>query len=115
VHGLVVVQNFVYLDASSLEFLVAAILQVGLAKLPMLVVAIFGEDLPNVVPFYIFIAVSKGPWLRYILLSSESQLFWISKDMQPLPLNGTPPSLCLSASSLQSSASVFWCWRSMAS
>jgi hypothetical protein len=63
VHGLVVVQNVVYLDAPSLEFLVAAILQVGLAEPPMLVVAIFGEDLPNVAPLYIFTAVSKGPWL----------------------------------------------------
>jgi hypothetical protein len=65
----------VYLDAPSLEFLVAAILQVGLAKPPMLVVAIFREDLPNVAPFYIFTTVSKGPWLRYVLLASEGQLF----------------------------------------
>jgi hypothetical protein len=87
----VVVQNLVYLDAPSLEFLVAAILQVGLAKPLMLVVAIFGEDLPNVAPFYIFTAVSKGPWLWYILPTSEGQLFRISKDMQPLLLNGAPP------------------------
>jgi hypothetical protein len=56
-----VVQNLVDLDASLLEFRVEAILQVGLAKPPVLVVAIFGEDLPNVAPFYIFIAVSQGP------------------------------------------------------
>jgi hypothetical protein len=77
-----VVQNLVDLDASLLEFHVEAVLQVGLAKPPVLVVAIFGEDLPNVAPFYIFTAVSQGPWL---------QLFGISKDMQPLPLKGTPP------------------------
>jgi hypothetical protein len=91
VHDLVVVQNLVYLDALSLEFLVAAILQVGLAKRLMLVVAFFREDLPNVAPFYIFTAVSKGPWLRYVLPAPEGQLFWISKDMQPHPLNGAPP------------------------
>jgi hypothetical protein len=91
VHGLVVVQNLVYLYAASLEFLVTAILQVGLTKPSMLIVAIFGKDLPNVAPLYIFIAVSKGPWLRYILPASEGQFFQISKDMQPLPLNGTPP------------------------
>jgi hypothetical protein len=79
------------LNAPLLEFRVEAILQVGLAKPPVLVVAIFGEDLPNVVPFYIFTAVSKGPWLQYVLLASEGQLFQISKDMQPLPLNGAPP------------------------
>jgi hypothetical protein len=53
----------------------------GLAKPPMLVVAIFGEDLPNVAPFYIFTAVSKGPWLQYVLPTFEGQLFRISKDM----------------------------------
>jgi hypothetical protein len=37
-----------------LEFHIKAILQVGLAKPPVLVVTIFGEDLPNVAPFYIF-------------------------------------------------------------
>jgi hypothetical protein len=79
------------LDAPLLEFRVEAILQVGLAKPPVLVVAIFGEDLPNVAPFYIFIAVSKGPWLRYVLPAFEGQFFHISKDMQPLPLNGAPP------------------------
>jgi hypothetical protein len=57
----------------------------------MLVVAIFGEDLPNVAPLYIFTVVSKGPWFRYVLPASEGQLFRISKDMQPLPLNGAPP------------------------
>jgi hypothetical protein len=86
-----VVQNLVDLDAPLLEFCVEAILQVGLAKPPVLVVAIFGEDLPNVAPFYIFTTVSKGPWLRYVLPASEGQLFWISKDMQSLPLKGTPP------------------------
>jgi hypothetical protein len=60
---LLVVQNLVDLDASLLEFRVEAVLQVGLAKPPVLVVAIFGEDLSNVAPFYIFIAVSQGPWL----------------------------------------------------
>jgi hypothetical protein len=94
-HGPVVVQNLVDLDAPLLEFRVEAILQVGLAKPPVLVVAIFGEDLPNVAPFYIFTVVSKGPWLRYILLASEGQLFGISKDMQPLSLKGTPPFLVL--------------------
>jgi hypothetical protein len=39
-------------------------------------VVIFGEDLSNVAPFYIFTVVSKGPWLRYILLASEGQHFW---------------------------------------
>jgi hypothetical protein len=57
----------------------------------MLVVAIFGEDLSNVAPFYIFTAVNKGPWLRYVLPASEGQLFQISKDIQPLSLNGAPP------------------------
>jgi hypothetical protein len=76
-----VVQNLVYLDAPSLEFLVVAILQVGLAKPLMLIVTIFGEDLPNVAPFYIFTVISKGPWLRYILPTSKGQLFRISKDM----------------------------------
>jgi hypothetical protein len=91
VDKLLVVQNLVDLDASLLEFCVETVLQVGLAKPPMLVVAIFGEDLPNVAPFYIFTAVSQGPWLWYILPASEGQLFGISKDMQPLPLKGTPP------------------------
>jgi hypothetical protein len=63
VHGPVVVQNLVYLDAPLLEFLITAILQVGLIEPLILVVAIFGEDLPNVAPFYIFTVVSKGPWL----------------------------------------------------
>jgi hypothetical protein len=63
----------------------------GLAKPPVLVVAIFREDLPNVAPFYIFTAVSQGPWLWYILPASEGQLFGISKDMQLLPLKGAPP------------------------
>jgi hypothetical protein len=81
-----VVQNLVDLDASLLEFRVKAVLEVGLAKPPVLVVAIFGEDLPNVAPFYIFTTVSQGPWLWYILPASEGQLFGISKDMQPLPL-----------------------------
>jgi hypothetical protein len=84
----VVVQNLVDLDAPLLEFRTEAILQVGLTKPPVLVVAIFGEDLSNVAPFT---AVSKGPWLRYILLASKGQLFGILKDMQPLPLKGTPP------------------------
>jgi hypothetical protein len=74
-----------------LEFRVKAVLQVGLAKPPVLVVAIFGEDLPNVAPFYILTTVSQGPWLWYILPASEGQLFGISKDMQPLPLKGAPP------------------------
>jgi hypothetical protein len=87
----VVVQNLVDLDAPLLEFCVEAILQVGLAKPLVLVVAIFEEDLPNVAPFYIFTAVNKGPWLRCILLASEGQLFQISKHMQPLPLKGAPP------------------------
>jgi hypothetical protein len=91
VHGPVVVQNLVYLDAPSLEFFIVAILQVGLAKPPMLVVAIFGEDLSNVAPFYIFTAVGKDPWFRYVLPASEGQLFRILKDTQPLPLNGAPP------------------------
>jgi hypothetical protein len=91
VDELVVVQNLVDLDAPLLEFRVEAILQVGLAKPPVLVVAIFGEDLPNVAPFYILTTVSQGPWLWYILLASEGQLFGISKDMLPLPLKGAPP------------------------
>jgi hypothetical protein len=79
------------LDAPLLEFRVKAVLQVGLAKPLVLVVAIFGEDLLNVAPFYIFTAVSQGPWLWYILPASEGQLFEISKDKQPLPLKGAPP------------------------
>jgi hypothetical protein len=86
-----VVQNLVDLDASLLEFCIEAILQVSLAKPAVHVVAIFGKDLPNVVPFYIFIAVSQGPWLWYIPPASEGQLFGISKDMQPLLLKGAPP------------------------
>jgi hypothetical protein len=77
----VVVQNLVDLDAPLLEFLVKAILQVGLTKPPVLVVAIFREDLPNVAPLYIFTTASKGLWLRYVFPASEGQLFWISKDM----------------------------------
>jgi hypothetical protein len=91
VDKLLVVQNLVDLDAPLLEFRIEVVLQVGLAKPPVLVVAIFGEDLPNVAPFYIFTAISQGPWLWYILLASEGQLFGISKDMQPLPLKGAPP------------------------
>jgi hypothetical protein len=72
------------LDAPLLEFRVKAVLQVGLAKPLVLVVAIFGEDLLNVAPFYIFTAVSQGPWLWYILPASEGQLFGI-------PLKGAPP------------------------
>jgi hypothetical protein len=87
----VVVQNLVDLDAPLLEFRIEAVLQVGLAKPPVLVVAIFGEDLPNVAPFYILTVVSQGPWLWYILPASEGQLFGISKNMQPLPLKGAPP------------------------
>jgi hypothetical protein len=79
------------LDAPLLEFCVEAVLQVGLAKPLVLVVAIFGEDLPNVAPFYIFSAISQGPWLWYILPAFEGQLFGILKDMQPLPLKGAPP------------------------
>jgi hypothetical protein len=90
-HGHVVVQNLVDLDAPLFEFRVKAILQVGLVEPPVLVVAVFRKDLPNVVPFYIFTAVNKVPWLRYLLLASKGQLLRISKDMQLLPLNGTPP------------------------
>ena len=57
-HGLVVVQNLVYLDAPLLEFCIEAIFWNGLSELVVLIVANFGEDLPNVAPFYIFIAVS---------------------------------------------------------
>jgi hypothetical protein len=60
---LLIVQNLIDLDAPLLEFRVEAVLQVGLAKPPVLVVAIFGEDLPNVAPFYIFTTISQGPWL----------------------------------------------------
>ena len=62
-YGPVVVQNLVDLNAPLLEFVVEAILQVGLTELPVLIVAIFREDLPNVAPFYIFTAINKGPWL----------------------------------------------------
>jgi hypothetical protein len=48
VHKLLVVQNLVDLNAPLLEFRVEAILQVGFAKPPVLVVAIFREDLSNV-------------------------------------------------------------------
>jgi hypothetical protein len=47
----VVVQNLVDLDAPLFEFQVEAILQVGLAKPPVLVVVVFGEDLSNMAPF----------------------------------------------------------------
>ena len=90
-----VVQNFVYLNASLLQICVKAILQVGFGEPLVLIVAIFKEDLPNVAPFYIFIAVSQGPWLQYILPASEIQFFGILKDMQPLPWKGTPPFLVL--------------------
>ena len=86
-----VVQNLVYLNAPLLEFCVKAILQVSLAEPPVLVVAIFGEDLPNVTPFYIFTAVSQGPWFRYIFPTFEGQLFGISKDMRLLLWKGAPP------------------------
>jgi hypothetical protein len=79
------------LDALLFEFRVEAILQVGLTEPPVLFVAVFPKDLSNMAPFYIFTAVSKGPWLQYILPAPEGQLLWISKDMQPLPLNGAPP------------------------
>jgi hypothetical protein len=79
------------LDVPLLEFHVEAVLLVGLAKPPVLVVALFGEDLPNVAPFYILTAVSQGPWLWYILPAFEGQLFGISKEMQPLPLKAAPP------------------------
>ena len=79
------------LDAPLLESYIEAILQVSLTKPPVLVVAIFREDLPNVAPFYIFTAVSQGPWLQYILPASKGQFFGILKDMQSLPLKGTSP------------------------
>jgi hypothetical protein len=90
-----VIQNLVYLNAPLLEFRVEAIFQVGLAKPPVLVVAIFGKDLSNVAPFYIFTTGSKGPWLQYIFLASKGQLFGISKYIQFLPLRGAPPFLVL--------------------
>jgi hypothetical protein len=49
------------------------------------------EDLPDVEPFYIFATVNKGPWLQYIFPAPECQLLQVSKDMQPLSLNGAPP------------------------
>jgi hypothetical protein len=70
-HEVMVVENLVDLDASSDELWIEAILQVHLAESSMLVVAFFGEDLSNVVPFYIFATISKGPWLRYIFPASE--------------------------------------------
>jgi hypothetical protein len=73
VDKLLVVQNLVDLDTSLLEFRVEAVLEVGLTKPPVLVVMIFGEDLPNVAPFYIFTAINQGPWLWYILPASEGQ------------------------------------------
>jgi hypothetical protein len=90
-HDFMVVENLVDLDASLCEFWIEAILQVRLAEPSMLIVAFFGEDLSNVAPFYIFATISNGPWLRYIFLASECQLFWVSKHMQPLPQNGTRP------------------------
>jgi hypothetical protein len=92
-HDVLVVENLVDLDASSGEFWIEAILQVRLAESLMLVVAFFGKDLSNVAPFYLFATISKGPWLRYIFPTSECQLFQVSKHMQPLPRNGTPPLL----------------------
>jgi hypothetical protein len=62
------------LDAPLFEFQVEAILQVGLTKPPVLVVAVFGEDLSNMAPFYIFIVVGKGAWLWYILPALKGQL-----------------------------------------
>jgi hypothetical protein len=61
-----VVQNLVDLDALLFELWIEVVLQVRLAEPPMLVVAFFEEDLSNVVPFYIFATVNKGPWLWYI-------------------------------------------------
>jgi hypothetical protein len=89
-YGSMVVENLVDLDAL-FEFWIEAVLQVGLAESPMLVVAFFGEDLPNVVPLYIFGTVSEGQWLRYIFPVPECQLLRVSKDMQLLSLNGAPP------------------------
>jgi hypothetical protein len=86
-----VVQNLVDLDALLFEFWIKVVLQVDLAEPPMLVVAVFGKDLSNVAPFYIFAIVSEGPWLRYIFPVPECQLLRVSEDMQPLPLNDTPP------------------------
>jgi hypothetical protein len=62
-NGCMVVQNLVDLDALLFEFWIEAVLQVGRTEPPMLVVAFFGEDLPNVAPFYIFATISKGPWV----------------------------------------------------
>jgi hypothetical protein len=86
-----VVQNLVDLDALLFEFWIKAVLQVELAKPLMLVVVVFKEDLSNMAPFYVFKAVSKCPWLRYILLAPKCQLLRIPEDMQLLPLSGTYP------------------------
>ena len=90
-HGREVVQNLVYLDAALFEFRIEAILQVGLGEPSVLVVAIFGEDLSNMAPFYKFTAVTQAPWLWYILPAFEGQPLKISKNMQPLPWNGALP------------------------
>lgn len=81
----------VYLDAALLEFRIEAILQVRLGKPPVLVVALFGEDLSDVASFYIITAILIAPRLWYILPAFEGQLLWVSKDMEPLPWNGAPP------------------------
>ena len=81
----------VYLDAALLEFRIEAIFQVRLGKPLVLVVTLFGEDLPDVAPFYIITAVIQAPRLWYILPAPEGQLLWVSKDMEPLLWNGTPP------------------------
>jgi hypothetical protein len=53
-HKCMVVQNLVDLNTSLFEFYIKAVLQVHLAEPPMLVVAFFREDLPDVAPFYIY-------------------------------------------------------------
>jgi hypothetical protein len=69
-HGCMVVQNLVDLDALLFEFWIEAVLQVGLVEPLMLVVAVFREDLPNVAPFA---TVIEDPWLRYIFPAPECQ------------------------------------------
>jgi hypothetical protein len=80
-YSCVVIQYLVDLNAPLFEFKVKAKLQVGLVEPPMLVVTVLREDLPNMAPFYILTAVSKGPWLRYILPPLECQLLQVPEDI----------------------------------
>jgi hypothetical protein len=63
------------------KFWVKAELQVYLVEPLMLVVTVLSVDLSNMEPFYVFVVVCKGPWLRYIFPPLECQLLWVPKDL----------------------------------